>query len=225
MEEGRVRVNGRQVTTPGYCIDPEKDNVEVDGKPIKISVGKVYILFYKPRLCITSARDPQGRKTVFHYVQRPDVRLFPVGRLDYDAEGLLLMTNDGELANRLQHPRHGVAKVYEVKMAGHISDEALRTLAGGVTLEEGTTAPADVVVMRKVPGAVWVRMTLHQGWNRQIKRMGQAVGHPVLKIKRVGYGPLTLGRLAPGEFRELDDREVSKLQRLVDIEERRFRGS
>ncbi len=224
IRQGRVQVNDQLVTTPGHCIDPRKDVVKVDGKPIGVKEKKVCILLYKPRLCITSARDPQGRKTVFHYVQRRDVRLFPVGRLDYDAEGLLLLTNDGELANRLQHPRYGVSKTYEVKVEGHPSPQALMQLQKGVALEEGTTAPVNVTVLRELPGAVWLRMVLHQGWNRQIKRMGEAVGHPVLRIKRVKYGPLTLGRLSPGEHRELSDREVGLLKRVAGITQKELEG-
>ncbi len=221
IRQGRVSVNGRQVTTPGHCVDPAIDEVRVDGEPLRTPEKKVTLLFYKPRLCITSARDPQGRKTVFHYLPRDGVRLFPVGRLDYDAEGLLLLTNDGWLANRLQHPRYGVAKIYEVKVTGRPSAEALFRLRNGVLLEEGTTAPAEVTVLKELPGATWLRVVLHQGWNRQLKRMGEAVGHPVMRIRRVGYGPLSLGNLSPGEYRQLEDREVTGLKQLAGIEERR----
>ncbi len=224
IRQGRVLVNDQRVTTPGHCIDPQRDVVKVNGKPMGMKEKNVYVLLHKPRFCITSARDPQGRKTVFHHVQRRDVRLFPVGRLDYDAEGVLILTNDGELANRLQHPRYEVSKTYEVKVEGHPSPSSLFRLRKGVALEEGTTAPAAVTVVRQLPGAAWLRMVLHQGWNRQIKRMGEAVGHPVLRIKRVKYGPLTLGGLSPGEHRELRGGEVRNLKRIVGMNERELEG-
>jgi pseudouridine synthase len=139
------------------------------------------------------------------------VRIFPVGRLDYDATGLLLLTNDGELANRLLHPRYGISKVYDVKVKGHPDQKAIEQLRSGVRLTEGVTAPAGVEIIRELPNAAWIRITLHQGWNRQIKRMGQAVGHPVLKISRIAYGPVRLGGLSQGRYRLLRLDEVRKI--------------
>jgi 23S rRNA pseudouridine2605 synthase len=204
IRQGRVTVNGRVITELGHCVDPAR---------------KVYLLFYKPRQCVTTLRDPQGRRTVLDLIPPMGVRLFPVGRLDYDAEGLLLLTNDGLLGNRLQHPRYGVSKVYEVKVQGRPAPEALQRLRSGISLEEGTTSPAEVTVMRTLPRAAWLRIVLHQGWYRQIKRMMESVGHPVLKIKRVAYGPLTLGRFAPGDYRSLSEKEVQRLYNLVPLEQ------
>lgn len=215
IRQGRVQVNGRVVAELGTRVDPEKDEIRVDGSVIPLTEVKVYLLFYKPKHCVTTLRDPQGRKTVLDFIPDMGARVFPVGRLDYDAEGLLILTNDGLLANRLQHPRYGVPKTYEVKVKGHLDERALNRLRSGVTLEEGRTAPAEVSVMRVLPRATWLRIILHQGWYRQIKRMGEVVGHPVLKIKRVGYGPLGLGNLEPGALRRLDSHEVQRLYRMV----------
>jgi pseudouridine synthase len=139
------------------------------------------------------------------------VRIFPVGRLDYDAAGLLLLTNDGELANRLLHPRYGISKVYDVKVKGYPDEKAIEQIRSGVRLTEGLTAPAGVEIIRELPEATWIRITLHQGWNRQIKRMGQAIGHAVLKIRRIAYGPVRLGSLAAGRYRLLGPGEVRKI--------------
>lgn len=217
IRQGRVVVNGRVVTELGARVDPLKDKILVDRRSISPVVQKIHLLFYKPRECVTTAKDPQGRKTVMDYIADLKVRLFPVGRLDYDAEGLIILTNDGDLAHRLQHPRFGVGKTYRVKVKGHPSERALAQLRDGVQLEEGTTAPADVSIVSLLEKAAWLEIVLHQGWNRQIKRMCEAVGHPVLKIKRTEYGPLKLGRLIPGTYRMLKSHEVEELYRLVQL--------
>ncbi len=210
IRHGRVEVNGHKAEL-GCRVDPLNDTVLLDGKPLALRARRVILAFYKPRECITTVRDPQGRKTIFDFLPNLGTRVFPVGRLDYDAEGLLLITNDGELANRLLHPRYGISKVYEVKVKGHPADKAIEELRSGVLLEEGRTAHAGVETMRLLPKAAWLRITLHQGWNRQIKRMGEAVGHPVLKIKRIAYGPLRLGNLKPGEYRSLKPDEIRRI--------------
>ena len=215
--DGRVAVNGHVVTELGFRVDPETDEIRVDQKLISQPRRKVYLLFHKPKLCVTSLRDPQGRKTVLDFVRDEPERVFPVGRLDYDAEGLLLLTNDGILANRLQHPRYGVPKIYEVKVKGHPDDDTLNRLRSGVKLDEGVTGPAEISLMHTLPRACWLKVVLHQGWYRQIKRMCEAVGHPVLKIKRIAYGPLNLGKLLPGTFRPLYRDEVVKLYRYVHL--------
>jgi 23S rRNA pseudouridine2605 synthase len=217
IRQGRVAVNGQVVTELGIRVDPQKDEIRVDDRVLSQRSHKIYVLFYKPKACVTTLKDPQGRKTILDFLPQLRVRLFPVGRLDYDAEGLLLLTNDGPLAHRLQHPRFGVPKVYEVKVEGHPGEVQLDKLRNGVALEEGNTAPAQVVVLRLLPKASWMRITLHQGWNRQIKRMGQAVGLPVLKIKRTGYGPLSLGDLTPGKYRLLEADEVRRLYQMVHL--------
>jgi pseudouridine synthase len=208
----RVEVNGRIVTELGLRVDPEKDEIRVDKKLISIVATKTYLLFNKPARCVTTVKDPQGRKTVLDYVRKQiDIRVFPVGRLDYDAEGLLLLTNDGFLANRLQHPRYGVNKTYEVKVKGKPPAASLDQLRRGVALREGITSPAEVSVLRALPDATWLEIVIHQGWYRQIKRMCEAVGHPVVKIRRIAYGPLVLGKLQPGSFRALSRSEIKKL--------------
>jgi 23S rRNA pseudouridine2605 synthase len=219
IRQGRVVVNGQVVQELGVRVDPEKDEILLDHKPVLATARKVYLLFYKPRDCVTTLSDPQGRKKVMDFIPDLGARLFPVGRLDYDAEGLLLLTNDGELAHRLQHPRFGVAKRYEVKVQGHLGEQALQTLRTGVTLEEGKTARAEVATGRLLPKACWLTITLHQGWYRQIKRMCEAVGHPVLKIKRTAYGPLTLDKLLVGSFRHLTPYEIRKLYKMVQLDQ------
>ena len=219
IRQGRVLVNGRVITAMGQQVDLHTDRVCVNDVPVSAPQPKIYLLFNKPKHCVTTTKDPQGRKTVFDYVPDLGARLFPVGRLDYDAEGLLLFTNDGPLANRLHHPRYGVPKTYEVKVKGQPDENALRQLRTGIRLAEGITAPAEVRIMRFLPQAAWLRMVLHQGWNRQIKRMGDAVGHPVLKLKRVAYGVLKLGNIDPGTYRLLDPPEVRRLYQSVHLDE------
>ncbi len=219
IRRGQVSVNGRVVTAMGEHVNLQVDEVCVNQVPIAISPRKVYLVFNKPGQCVTTAMDPQGRKTVFDFIPDCGVRLFAVGRLDYDAEGLLLLTNDGPLANRLQHPRYGVSKTYEVKVKGHPDEQALHRLRTGVALAEGVTAPAEVKRMRSLPQATWLKIVLRQGWNRQLKRMGEAVGHPVLRLRRVAYGELQLGRTAPGSWRLLAPGEVRRLYAMVRLEE------
>ncbi len=210
ISQGRVEVNGRTAEL-GSSVDPSKDRVRVDGRPVALGSNRVLIAFNKPSGCVTTASDPQGRKTVMDFLPDFGTRIFPVGRLDYDAEGLLLLTNDGELANRLLHPRYGITKVYDVKMKGLPDQKAIEELRSGVRIEEGVTAPAEVEVLRWLPGSAWLRITLHQGWNRQLKRMGLAVGHPVLKIRRIAYGPVALGTLPTGKHRPLGRGEIRKI--------------
>ncbi len=210
IRQGRVEVNGGKAQL-GLSIDPLKDRVRLDGKPVTLRTQRIVLAFYKPSGCVTTASDPQGRRTVLDFFPDFEERIFPVGRLDYDAEGLLLLTNDGELANRLLHPRYGISKVYDVKIKGHPDKKAIEQLRSGVRIEEGVTAPAEVEIIRELPNAAWLRITLHQGWNRQIKRMGLAVGHPVLKIRRIAYGPVRLGTLSPGRHRLLRLDEIRKI--------------
>ncbi|SMC23151.1 ribosomal large subunit pseudouridine synthase B [Desulfacinum hydrothermale DSM 13146] len=211
IQQGRVRVNGRAVTQLGVSVDPSVDRVEVDGRVVKAQQQKVVLLLHKPRYCLTTVKDPQGRPTVMDVLGPVPWRVFPVGRLDWDATGALILTNDGDLANRLLHPRYGVPKTYEVKVQGIPSQEALERLRTGVRLEEGITAPAGVEVLRRGPKATWLRIVLHQGWYRRIKRMGQAVGCPVLKIHRTAYGPIGLGSLGVGRWRHVKSLELNRL--------------
>ncbi|MCU1496918.1 MAG: Pseudouridine synthase [Acidimicrobiales bacterium] len=209
IEEGRVTVNG-EVATLGRRVEVEVDLVEVDGAPIGVRPGLVYYLLNKPAGVVTTASDPQGRPTVLELVP-PEPRVFPVGRLDLDTEGLLLLTNDGELANRIAHPSHGVEKEYLAEVRGKPSRATLRQLREGIDLDDGRTAPAQATLVEPT----LVRLTIHEGRNRQVRRMLDAVGHPVLRLIRTRVGPLTDRRLAPGTWRTLALDELRALEQAV----------
>lgn len=213
--EGRVRVNGTVVKELGRKVTPS-DRVEVDGVQIE-SEEPVYFLFYKPRGVISSVQDDKGRKIVTDFFETIKERIYPVGRLDYDTSGLLLLTNDGEFANLLMHPSNGVEKVYVAKTKGIPSKEKLSSLARGVMLEDGKTAPAKVKLMSadKQKDTAIIEISIHEGRNRQVRRMFEAIGHPVLKLKRERYGFLTLNGLRTGEIRELTHHEVKQLRVLA----------
>jgi len=203
----RVRVNG-EVAVLGRRVDPETDVIEVDGAQIGVKAGLVHYLLNKPAGVITTASDTHGRRTVLELVP-PEPRVFPVGRLDADTEGLLLLTNDGDLAHRLTHPSFGVDKEYLVEVDGDPHRGVLRRLREGVDLEDGRTAPAKVAVL----GDRLLRITIHEGRNRQIRRMCEAVGTPVVRLVRTRIGPLADHALAPGEWRPLTQDEVRALER------------
>ena len=204
IRAGRVRVNG-EVAGLATFVEP-RDTVDVDGRPIEPE-PLTYVLLHKPAGVVTTARDPQGRATVVGLVGH-ERRIVPVGRLDADTTGALLLTNDGPLAHRLMHPRYEVDKVYEAEVEGEPSDEALAQLAEGVELDDGPTAPARVRSL----GPSLVELTIHEGRKHQVKRMLQAVGHPVRRLHRSRYAWLTLDGLAPGELRELTPDEVKRLR-------------
>lgn len=212
VAEGRVRVNGRVVLAPGTMIDERRDRVEVDGRPLPKSQKHSYFVINKPVGVITTLDDPQGRRTIAEFLPRGR-RLFPVGRLDADTSGLLLLTNDGDLAHRLMHPRYGVVKVYRVRLDREPGPRQLERLARGVEFERGvTSAPARV--RRIDPGfdAIMIEIAIHEGRFRQVRRMCEAVGLNVTGLHRVGYGPVRLGPLARGMWRELADSEVERLR-------------
>ncbi|MCB0980974.1 MAG: rRNA pseudouridine synthase [Acidimicrobiaceae bacterium] len=209
IDAGRVTVNG-EVARLGRRVDPDVDVVEVDGAPVGVKPGLVHYLLNKPAGVVTTAKDTHGRPTVVDLVPA-EPRVFPVGRLDAETEGLLLLTNDGELANRVAHPRHGVEKEYLAVVRGHLNGGALRRLREGVDLDDGRTAPAKV--SQPEPGML--RITIHEGRNRQVRRMCEAVGHPVERLIRVRIGPLRDGALAPGEWRELTQAELKALVEAV----------
>ena len=216
--DGRVSVNDKVVRELGTKAVLGKDEIKVDGKVIEPETEKVVLALYKPRRCVTTLDDPQGRPTVADLVRDFPSRVYPVGRLDYDADGLLLLTNDGELAHRLQHPRYKVDKVYLVKVQGHPPEEALALLQQGVKLEDGVTAPAELNVLEDDKKATWISLTLREGRNHQVKRMCAAVGHPVLRLRRTKVGPIDLGAMRPGMSRRLKAREVRALRRVVGLE-------
>jgi 23S rRNA pseudouridine2605 synthase len=207
IAQGRVTVNG-VVATLGTRADPEADAIEVDGALVGVRQGLVHYLLNKPAGVVTTASDPQGRPTVVGLVPTTP-RVFPVGRLDADTEGLLLLTNDGDLAHRLTHPSFGVEKEYLADVEGTPARGALRRLREGVDLDDGRTAPAKVSLV----GDHSLRITIHEGRNRQVRRMAEAVGHPVRRLVRVRIGPLSDRRLAPGDWRELTQSEVRSLER------------
>jgi 23S rRNA pseudouridine2605 synthase len=216
--QGRVSVNGRVVSELGTKAVLGKDDICLDGKAIKPATEKVVVALFKPRNFVTTLHDPQGRPTVADLVKNISVRVYPVGRLDYDAEGLLLMTNDGELAHRLQHPRYKVPKTYLVKTSGRPLEEALAQLQQGVSLEDGITAPAELNVQEDDNRATWLTLTLKEGRNHQVKRMCAAVGCPVLKLRRTKIGPIDIGNLRPGKSRILKIREVRALRQAVGLD-------
>jgi len=209
IAEGRVTVDG-EVAVLGRRVDVETALIELDGAPIGVRPDLVHYLLNKPAGVVTTADDPQGRPTVVGLVPA-EPRVFPVGRLDVDTEGLLLLTNDGELAHRLTHPSFGVEKEYVAELEGSPSRAALRRLREGVELDDGTTAPARAALLE--PSVV--RLTVHEGRNRQVRRMCDAVGHPVVRLIRTRIGPLADRSLAPGAWRELTGDEVRSLQRAV----------
>jgi 23S rRNA pseudouridine2605 synthase len=210
---GRVTVNGHPVSL-GDRADLGIDRIEVDGRPLPLRRRHHYILQNKPVGYVVTRRDPQGRPVVDELVKKVPSRLFPVGRLDLTTEGLLLMTDDGELAQRLAHPRHQVDKTYLVRVQGLLTKETVRRLEEGVLLEDGITATAKVARLRTTAGHTWFELTIREGRNRQVRRMCEAVGHPVSRLKRIRLAFLELGDLPAGSFRELTAGEISRLKNL-----------
>lgn len=213
--EGRVKVNGAVVKTLGTKADPEKDKIEVNGKLLKLQASKIYLMLNKPAGYVTTANDPQGRPTVIDLVSDAGVRVYPVGRLDFDTEGLLLLTNDGEITYALTHPKHEVGKTYHALVQGVPDPDKLKRFQKGLRLADGLTAPAGVKPVKKVRGNTWLEITIYEGRNRQVRRMCETIGHPVIKLKRIKLGFLTLDKLEEGKYRQLTKEEVGKLKQLV----------
>lgn len=201
----------------GTKANPRTARITIDGRPLRLPDEPVYILLHKPVGVVTTLSDPEGRPTVRHLLPDVRTRVFPVGRLDFHSSGLLLLTNDGELALRLTHPRYGVRKTYRVKVKGTPTPEALAQLAAGVRLDEGVTAPAEIRVVRSAEGKTWLEMTLGEGRRREVRRMCERVGYPVEKLSRIRLGPLTLGKLPPGQHRLLTEREIRQLRYAVGL--------
>ena len=217
--QGRVRINGQVVTQLGVQADPQCDVIEVDGKRVQLSEEHTYILLHKPAGVVTTRRDAHAARTVMDLLQGVSAAVFPLGRLDADTTGALLLTDDGELAYRLTHPRYGVPKTYLVEVRGEVGEEALRRLREGVLLEDGMTAPAQVQKVRYLAGrgTTLLRLTIHEGRKRQVKRMCMAVGHPVVRLHRERFGHLTLHQLPVGAWRYLTDEEIVALRRAVGL--------
>lgn len=213
IKSGRVAVNGRIVTELGTKADPDTCEITVDGKPINFHPEKVYVLLNKPRGYTSTRRDPHATRVVTDLVKGVNANLYPVGRLDVDTEGLLILTNDGDFAFKMTHPRHKVPKTYRVVVRGHITDEALEQLSKGVLLEDGMTLPAKVklIGINTAKHESIVEIVITEGRKRQVRRMFDAVGYPVLRLIRTKIGPISLGRLKPGEWRFLNPDEVKAL--------------
>lgn len=212
IEEGKVRVNGSVLLNPGYHVE-EGDVIEVNGVRIEPEEKKVYYLLNKPVGYVTSTYDKEGRPTVMELV--PDnVRVFPVGRLDYNTSGLLIMTNDGELSNKLMHPSHEFDKRYLVRASGIVSRAEAARLAAGIDIGGFVTSPAEVELLRHDRNSTVAEITIHEGKNRQVRRMFKAIGHPVLELTRVGLGKLEIGKLSIGQCRKLGPAEVEYLKRV-----------
>jgi 23S rRNA pseudouridine2605 synthase len=219
--QGRVSVNGTIVTELGTKADPSRDEIKVDGRRIRVEQRRVYILLNKPRGYVTTRSDPQGRPTVMDLIKRVREYVYPVGRLDYDSEGLLLLTNDGELAARLTHPRHEVERVYEARVKGVPDDHELERLTKGIVIEGRKTSRARVSVsgVRETPGGTQaiVEIAIHEGRQRQVRKMFDALGHPVVRLRRIAIGPISDGALPTGHYRELTRDELARVQRAAGI--------
>jgi 23S rRNA pseudouridine2605 synthase len=212
--DGKVKVNGQVVTELGVKIDPDKDRVQVEGKRVQPPAPPVTFMLHKPYGCVSTTSDPQGRRTVMDLAPREYGRLYPVGRLDYDATGLMLLTNDGELAERLTHPRYQVPRTYRVTVDGEMGDKSLAQLAGGVELD-GRPVSTEVKLLKRGNGRTILEITVWEGRYHLLKRLFEDVGYPVLKLKRMAFGPLHLGRLERGAWRPLTRQEQMNLQLTV----------
>lgn len=216
ISAGRVRVNG-ETAALGSAVDPLLDVVELDGQPLRLAGERLTVILNKPRGVMCTVSDPEGRPTVMDYVKDLPARVYNVGRLDYDSEGLLVMTNDGELAYRLTHPKFQMGKTYSAVCDGALTLEQRRALEQGVMLEDGMTYPAKVEEVRPLKnGNTAFNITIHEGRNRQVRRMLAAVGHETLMLRRVALGPLRLGGLPAGSCRELTEEERAALRRAIE---------
>lgn len=213
IREGRVKVNGHVILKPGSQVTWGQDAIRVDNRLVSRLEPKVTVILNKPKEVLTTSHDPKGRRTTAELVGKMKARVFPVGRLDYHTEGLLILTNDGELAHHLQHPRYGIPKTYQTKVKGLPDAQALKRLRSGIVLDGRRTAPASVKKTGTTGKNSWLEITVREGRNRQVRRMCSVVGHPVLKLKRTRYGPIRLGNLKPGFYRDLTPAEIEKLRK------------
>jgi 23S rRNA pseudouridine2605 synthase len=215
IQEGRVTVNGQTVTVLGTCIDPTRDHVKVNGRHLKTQPPDIFLMLHKPAGYVSTMNDPLNRPAITDLLDTSSIRTFPVGRLDCDSEGLLLLTNNGDIAQACLHPGNHVPKTYLVKIKGCLANEELTQLRNGLLLDDGPTAPAQVRRIRQTEANSWIEMTISEGRNHQVKRMLECVGHPVLKLKRIKFGPLVLGDLPIGANRYLSDNEANALRALL----------
>ena len=217
IEEGRVEVNGQVVVEQGMRVNPETDHIRVDGARIPPPRRHIYLVLNKPRGVVSTMDDPEGRPTLTDYLPRIKERLFHVGRLDTDTEGLIVLTNDGEFANRLSHPRYEVPKTYHVQAAGVMDNRIIKRLEKGVTLDDGPVKPDNVKLISRGQDKTLLAVTLHEGRNRVVRRMFDTVGHPVDRLSRTAIGPIRIGQLPLGETRELTREELGGLLDLVGM--------
>jgi 23S rRNA pseudouridine2605 synthase len=228
--EGRVSINGQVARALGTRADAERDEIRVDGRRVKSVSRRRYLLLNKPRACVTTRSDPEGRRTVIDLLTGVREYVYPVGRLDYDSEGLLLLTNDGELAARLMHPRHEVERVYEATVRGVPTLHAVQRLSRGIVLDGRRTEPAQVQLLEHrarrgarspiaggEPGTSVLQISLHEGRSRQVRRMCDAIGHPVVRLRRTRIGPISDDRLPLGAFRDLSEREIARLKHAAGL--------
>jgi len=212
VRSGRVKVNGLAAVSPGLRVHPERDRIEWEGRTVRPRRVHRYVLLNKPAGYLTTASDDRGRRTVMDLIDCRE-RLFPVGRLDLDTEGLLLLTDDGQLANRLLHPRYGAEKVYRALVRGSVTGKSIGRLKEGVPIEEGVHAAGHVKIVGFQAGRTLLEIRIHEGKKRQIKRMMEAVGHPVLRLKRIRFAGLYLGNLKTGHWRDLRPAEIKRLRK------------
>jgi pseudouridine synthase len=222
MTEGRVTVNGQTICELGAKADPAADDIRVDGRPVRRAAARMYLLLNKPRGYVTTRSDPEGRPTILALVPRLQQYVYPVGRLDYDSEGLLILTNDGDLAAALTHPSHEVEREYHARVRGIPDSHALDRLARGVVVEGRRTARAVVALVETGVGQrgdqSMVSITLHEGKSRQVRKMCEAIGHPIVRLRRVRIGPLTDSTLKTGMVRELTPRELAALRKAAGLQ-------
>ncbi len=215
---GRIRVDGKVVADMGSKIDPLRQSISFDGKPVKKEEEKVYILLNKPKGYVTTLSDPQGRLIVTTLIKDISARLFPVGRLDIDTEGALILTNDGDFAQRIQHPSFEVTKTYEALVSGFPSKRDLQALERGILLEGKMTAPASLKLLKSTSRSSLVNIVIHEGRKRQVKKMFQAIDHPVIDLKRLAYGRLQLGKLPIGKYRSLTPKDLNKIFKNIPLQ-------
>ena len=218
IKAGRVIVNKDVITTMGFMVDPKSDAIYVDGEELSASKKKHYYLFFKPREVVSTMMDPEGRKTISHFTNDLSVRVFPAGRLDYDADGLMLLTNDGEVTNYITHPKTKLPKTYQVKVVGKLSRKELTKFENGIPVDGRPTLPARIVPLKSKDKNSWYEITLTEGRNRQIKKMFWYFKMRTQKIRRISIGPLNLEGLSPGEVRKLTKSELSTLMSSLKIE-------
>ncbi len=214
IEEGRIKVNGKSVTQPGTVIDEDNDTVLLDGKKIERVRRSIYLMLNKPKGCVSTVKDDKGRKTVLDYIDIKDKRLFPIGRLDYDSEGLLLLTNDGDLAFKLTHPSHDIPKTYIAKVEGEVPESDLAVLRKGIVLDGIQTHRAKIKLLEYTEGISRLEVAIYEGRNRQVRRMFESIGKQVVFLKRTGIGDLRLGGLSRGTYRYLTEKEIQLLKNL-----------